>query len=93
MKSFMNMIALSGAMVAVQIFMPTVGANANPIGSIRDGRRLAHAACAQCHRVDKTEFSTNPAAPAFENIANVPGMTTTALTVALRTSHRSMPNL
>ncbi len=57
------------------------------------GRKLAKAQCAQCHGVDQDLDSANPAAPAFAKIANVPGMTATALTVALRTSHRSMPNL
>jgi cytochrome c len=71
----------------------TVGsANAQPNGSVREGRRLAHAECAQCHGVGKKGFSTNPKAPAFEDIANIPGMTSAALTVALQTSHRSMPN-
>ena len=57
------------------------------------GRKLAKAQCAQCHGVDEDKQSANPAAPTFENIASVPGMTATALTVALRTSHRSMPNI
>jgi len=57
------------------------------------GRKLAKTQCAQCHGVDADAHSANPAAPTFETIANVPGMTATALTVALRTSHRSMPNL
>lgn len=57
------------------------------------GRKLAKTQCAQCHGVDEDKHSANPAAPAFETIASVPGMTATALTVALRTSHRSMPNL
>jgi hypothetical protein len=33
------------------------------------------------------------AAPTFRAIANTPGMTALALTVFLRTPHRSMPNL
>ena len=71
----------------------TVGsAHAQQSGSVREGRRLAHAACVQCHGVDEKGFSINPAAPAFADIANVPGMTSAALTVALRTSHHSMPN-
>lgn len=65
-------------------------AQADDVGA---GRKLAKTQCAQCHGVDKDAHSANPAAPAFETIANVPGMTATALTVALRTSHRSMPNL
>jgi mono/diheme cytochrome c family protein len=61
--------------------------------SVRAGRQLAQTQCAQCHGVDRGGHSANPAAPVFEDIANVPGMTATALTVALRTSHQSMPNL
>jgi hypothetical protein len=37
--------------------------------------------------------SSNAAAPSFERIANVPGMTSAALTAALRTSHETMPNV
>ena len=48
------------------------------------------AQCAQCYGVDK---SANPAAPAFEGIAIVPGLTATVLTVALQTFHQSMPNV
>jgi len=57
------------------------------------GRRVAHADCAQCHGVDRNSYSSNLAAPTFDDIANVPGMTSQALIVALRTPHRSMPNL
>jgi mono/diheme cytochrome c family protein len=58
------------------------------------GLALAQQVCAACHAIDKrTEASPNPAAPRFEVIANVPGMTTMALTVALRTPHKTMPNL
>ncbi len=81
------------AVFAGTIFVTLGSAHAQHDGSPGEGRRLAHAVCAQCHGVDRKGFSTNPAAPAFEDIANVPGMTSAALTVALRTSHRSMPNL
>jgi hypothetical protein len=37
--------------------------------------------------------SGNAAAPSFHRIANVSGMTETALYVALQTSHRTMPNV
>jgi mono/diheme cytochrome c family protein len=48
------------------------------------GLALAQQVCAACHAIDKrTEASPNPAAPRFEVIANVPGMTSMALTVAL----------
>ena len=78
---------------AVTICLSNDSASAQQVGNVRDGRRLAHAECAQCHGVDRKGYSTNPAAPAFDDIANVPGMTSMALMVALRTSHRSMPNL
>ena len=78
---------------AVTVCFSNDHASAQQSGNIREGRRLAHAECAQCHVVDRKGYSTNPAAPAFDEIANVPGMTSMALTVALRTSHRSMPNL
>ncbi len=61
---------------------------------IGKGQRLAREVCSICHAVDKTQAqSPNPKAPRFETIANVPGMTATALAVALRTSHETMPNL
>ena len=36
--------------------------------------------------------STNANAPTFKDIANTPGMTSAALTVALQTTHTTMPN-
>ena len=87
---------INGALVlafAVTICLSNDSASAQQFGNVREGRRLAHAECAQCHGVERKGYSTNPAAPTFDDIANVPGMTSMALTVALRTSHRSMPNL
>jgi mono/diheme cytochrome c family protein len=58
------------------------------------GRALARQVCSICHAVESGEApSPNAAAPRFETIANVPGMTATALAVALRTPHSTMPNL
>jgi len=60
----------------------------------QQGLALAKQVCAQCHAVEKgATMSPNAAAPRFEVIANTPGMTTMALSAALQTSHRSMPNL
>jgi mono/diheme cytochrome c family protein len=77
--------------LAALLSATTHNANAQEFGSVDEGRRLAHEACAQCHGVEKKGYSTNPQAPAFGDIANIPGMTSTALTVALQTSHREMP--
>ena len=50
--------------------------------------------CSECHAVDRNLVSSpNSAAPRFETIANVPGMTAIALSVALQRSHKTMPNI
>jgi mono/diheme cytochrome c family protein len=93
MTQKINLASLMGRLtVAAAISASVGGANAQQIGSAREGRRLAHVVCAQCHGVDKARISSNPDAPPFKDIANVPGMTSAALTVALQTSHRTMPN-
>ena len=73
----------------------TVGdLQAQEVGNPNQGHRLARAACAECHLVDNTGGTvTEPHAPTFEQIANTPGMSSAALTAALRTSHESMPNI
>ena len=73
----------------------TVGdLQAQEVGNPDQGVRTARALCAECHLVDKLpEQSPNLIAPTFEHIANTPGMTSAALTAALRTSHESMPNI
>jgi cytochrome c len=90
----MKMAIVSGTTLVTTIaaLSGSAGAQADS-ASIRAGRQLADTQCAQCHGVDRKAQSTNPAAPAFEDVANVPGMTATALMVALRTSHQSMPNI
>ena len=58
------------------------------------GQRLAEEVCAECHAVRPGEASSpRRSAPSFQRIADTPGMTATALTVALRTSHKTMPNI
>ena len=67
---------------------------AQEVGNAGEGQRIARAVCAECHFVDKgPEQSPNLIAPTFEHIANTPGMNSTALTAAIRTSHESMPNI
>jgi mono/diheme cytochrome c family protein len=79
----------------VAVSVAIVGAaQAQKLGGAQQGLRLARAQCAECHLVDKVaDRSSNAAAPSFERIANVPGMTSAALTAALRTSHETMPNV
>jgi len=68
---------------------------AQDIGDIRQGRRLALEICASCHGVGASEtLSPDAAAPSFRAIAHTSGMTAAALTVWLTAHpHHRMPNL
>jgi len=74
--------------------MPTVHGEVQEIGQPSRGLILAQRLCAECHAVQK-EYSRSPNAnaPRFQAIASIPGMTSTALSAALNTSHRAMPNI
>jgi mono/diheme cytochrome c family protein len=62
--------------------------------SANAGLTLARQLCSECHAIERaTARSPNPASPPFETIANVPGMTGMALSAALQSPHRSMPNV
>ena len=80
---------LSGALAL------TMGhAEAQEASNNGQGYALAQRVCAECHAIDKVRASSpNSAAPSFDTIANSPGMSQIALTVALQTSHRTMPNI
>ena len=70
------------------------GSHAWAQGQPEAGFALARQICSECHAVEKAGArSPNTAAPTFETIANVPGMTGAALSAALQTSHRTMPNV
>ncbi len=67
---------------------------AQSVGDPMKGAAVARQVCAECHAVERGQRqSPNAQAPAFEAIAKMPGMTSIALTAALRTSHRVMPNI
>jgi mono/diheme cytochrome c family protein len=67
---------------------------AQDVGALLKGGEIAQRICAECHAVHKGQRqSPNAQAPTFETVATTPGMTTIALTAALRTSHRAMPNI
>jgi mono/diheme cytochrome c family protein len=77
-----------------------VGANAATLMKVVDvgdpaqGLAYAQKTCSGCHNVLRTgAASPNKDAPPFNQIANTPGMSITALTVWSRTSHPTMPNL
>lgn len=67
-------------------------ANAEPVGDANEGLAVAQQACSQCHAtVAGQDRSPNAQAPTFVKIAVTPGMTRTALLVALTTPHAGMP--
>ena len=73
----------------------TVGnLQAQEVGNPNLGLRIARTQCAECHLVEDTGGqSPKRDAPTFAKIANTPGMSSIALTAALRTSHETMPNV
>lgn len=79
---------------AMLVGAPTARGEAQEIGQPGRGLELAMQLCAECHAVQKDQGrSPNELAPRFRVIASVPGMTALALSAALNTSHRSMPNI
>ena len=82
------------SLVVLAALLASSPAHAQRIDLAKRGLILAKHACAECHSVEKGSLSSpNPAAPCFEDIANTPGMTATAISAALHTSHRTMPNV
>jgi mono/diheme cytochrome c family protein len=89
MRHFTRLI-WSTAVIATSLASGQSGAQ----DAARAGLTLARQLCSECHAIERTQpRSPNPAAPTFETIANVPGMTGIALSAALQSPHRSMPNV
>jgi cytochrome c2 len=78
----------------IAVAMPAGHAAGQEIGHSSRGLALAQRLCSECHAVQKEESrSPNANAPRFQAIASIPGMTATALSAALNTPHRAMPNI
>jgi mono/diheme cytochrome c family protein len=76
------------------LIVGAVPVRAQDVGALLKGGEIAQQICAECHAVHKGERrSPNAQAPTFETVATTPGITSIALTAALRTSHRAMPNI
>jgi mono/diheme cytochrome c family protein len=89
MKSILGTGLTVAAIAALTV--PMLG---QELGDAKRGEDLAKTVCAECHAVEKGQGrSRNGNAPRFQVLATTPGMTHMALLVALRTSHREMPNL
>ena len=59
-------------------------------GNPREGLALAQRVCSECHAI-RTGRSPNSKSPTFVEVATTPGMTGTALFIALTTPHAGMP--
>jgi mono/diheme cytochrome c family protein len=88
-------VAAAGVMTAAfAIIGAASGASAQSVGDAAKGRAFAQQICSECHNIEQGQRpSPNGLAPNFETIAKTPGLTAIALTAALRTSHRTMPNI
>ena len=63
-------------------------------GNVGRGAQIAQTICVACHVVARGQSAApNSQAPPFSAIASTPGMTSIALSAALTTSHRLMPNI
>jgi mono/diheme cytochrome c family protein len=61
-------------------------------GDPQEGLALAQRICSQCHAIQTGQIRLpNSRAPTFLELASAPGMTSSALTVALSTPHAGMP--
>jgi len=78
----------------IALAMPAGRGAGQEVGQSSRGLALAQRLCAECYAVQKVySRSPNANAPRFQAIASIPGMTATALSAALNTSHRTMPNI
>jgi mono/diheme cytochrome c family protein len=79
---------------AVILAIPVPHGHTQDIGQPGRGLESANRLCAQCHAVRKDRAqSPNEHAPRFQAVAAVSGMTALALSAAINTSHREMPNI
>ena len=90
-------VKLVGLLAAIFSFMSFAGlslsAEVQHAGDPAAGAAYAKQYCAKCHAINRGETSPVPTAPPFIDVANTKGMTATALTVWLTTSHPTMPNI
>ena len=82
-------VCLSAVVMLAAIAAPL---QAQQAGDRTHGLALARQVCSECHAIQPQQLlSPNPRAPTFPQLAATPGMTATALTVALTTPHAGMP--
>lgn len=77
----------------VVVGLSSASAWAQEPGDPQAGLRYAKASCSDCHEVERhSEIIPESSAPAFYEIADMPGITGRALAATLDSSHKDMPN-
>ena len=80
------------SLAGLTIAMAGTSLQAQDGGVAERGRVLARQVCSECHATQAQQLqSPHSRAPTFLALATTPGMTATALTVALTTPHAGMP--
>jgi mono/diheme cytochrome c family protein len=75
------------------LVLGAAAAHAQEPGATRRGYVYAEKNCTECHAIEREEWSSpEPSAPAFQQLANTPGVTWIALTAWLQRSHETMPD-
>ena len=78
--------------VFLVLSLASVAATTTQAQDLQEGAKWATNVCGECHAVARSQpRSPNDRAPTFVELANTPGMTSAALTVALTTPHAGMP--
>jgi mono/diheme cytochrome c family protein len=76
----------------VVLLAATSNVQAQGIGDPERGLAVAREVCSECHAIRRGQVrSPNSRSPTFVELAATPGMTATALFVALTTPHAGMP--
>jgi mono/diheme cytochrome c family protein len=80
------------ALIIPVIAMAALPLRAEERGDPGRGLAVAREVCSECHAIQAQQLQSPKArAPTFLALATTPGMTATALTVALTTPHAGMP--
>jgi mono/diheme cytochrome c family protein len=80
------------AMVLVTLSFGGGEVRAQAASDVAAGLVMARQVCSECHAVASGQArSPNSKSPTFVELANTPGITAAALTVALTTPHAGMP--
>ena len=84
----MERVLCLASVLALSVAASSVHAQGNP----QAGLALAQQLCSECHAIQKGQARPqNSRAPTFVELATAPGISSTALLVALTTPHAGMP--